>query len=228
MRRTLVAALTALLVLVGFAILWTFPPAASAFGLFDRPSATGSMTDQARAVGEFHKIDVRGSTDVRVSVGGAQSVVVVAPAGIADLIETAAADGTLTVSTKRTYWTPGHTVVRISVPTLDAIAIDGSADATVEGIHGPAFDVTLRGSGDLTASGAAGRLTYDCDGSGDARLRDLAVRDAVVRIRGSGDAHLAVSQTLDAEIFGSGDITYEGSARLVNEVIRGSGSVSRG
>ena len=60
-----------------------------------------------------------------------------------------------------------------------------------------------------------------------ARLRDLAVRDAVVRVRGSGDAQLGLVSSLDAEVLGSGDVTYAGSPKIVRQVVRGSGSISQ-
>ncbi len=185
----------------------------------------GDVASQSRSLAPFRKVVVNGSTDVEISAGQPQSVAVEAQPNVAEVIRTTVDDDTLTVSSERSYRTHARTVVKIAVPDLDAVRLDGSADARVDGVHGAGLSLAVHGSGDITVAGRADDLSYECAGSGDATLDDLQVRTADVRIYGSGGVHLAVSDALNVHIYGSGDVIYRGSPH-VQQTVMGSGSVS--
>ena len=195
--------------------------------MFGQVVGSGDVTRETRTVSAFRRISVNGSTDVRVRIGSDQSVVVEGQPNIIGIIETKVSDGTLSISSTQSYTTNRDVVVHVTVPALDGVTVRGSADAYVDGVRGDNFDVSVYGSGDVTANGSVDRLTYTCNGSGSGKLKGLAARSAVVKVRGSGDARLNVSDTLDVEVSGSGDVVYSGRARVIRQVIRGSGSVSQ-
>jgi hypothetical protein len=218
-----VAATVALISIV--LVLSSVPRFAGAGGWFGTVVGEGDVTSQARSLAPFRSIAVNGSTDVAVTVGQPPAVTVEAQPNIAEVIRTTVEGDTLTVSTDRSYRTHARTLVRISVPDLDGVKLDGSADATIDGVHGGSLLLAIRGSGDFTVSGQADELTYECSGSGDGHLDGLQVRSANVRIYGSGDMRLAVSDDLNVHIYGSGDVVYRGSPH-VQQTVMGSGSVS--
>jgi hypothetical protein len=235
-RLILAATLAGALALTGLAIILVAAPLTmglaftmphDSVGWLGGVIGSGAVEREARSVEPFHRVAVRGSTDVHITVGGTQSVEVEAQRNIASLIDTTVENGTLTVSTRRSYTTFRHTSVNVTVPSLDGMAVNGSSDVSIEGARGPSLDITIRGSGDVTASGSVDHLAYTSVGSGDGRLQRLSVHDAVVQIRGSGDARLGTTGTLDVEVYGSGDVSYDGPARIVRQVVRGSGSVSQ-
>lgn len=216
----------ALLIAGGFFVALATAPHQAGSAWFGQIAGAGDVVTQQRGVAPFDRIAVNGSTDVEVRVGGAQSVAVEAQPNIAELIETTVREGTLIVSSHTSFTTHRRVVVHVTVPSLAALAIHGSADATIDAARGPSLELSTYGSGDIAASGDVDRLHYDSSGSGNARLVRLRVRDATVRIRGSGDARLHVTETLDVEVSGSGDVTYIGSPRVLRQVVHGSGSVS--
>jgi hypothetical protein len=134
-------------------------------------------------------------------------------------------DGVLVVSTSGDWFTVKPASVRVEVPNLDEVTVDGSADVALAGLHGASFVATVHGSGDVEASGTVDRLEYSGFGSGDAKLRDLRVKNAVIRIAGSGDVHVNASDTIDARIDGSGDVHYLHSPTITQSV-HGSGDVT--
>jgi hypothetical protein len=220
--------LTALAALVacGFAIAYVAAPPGGAYARFGQVVGSGEVVTQQRSVGPFHRIAVSGSTDVTVSVGGAQTVALEAQPNIAEVIETNVNGGTLEIRSNESYTTRKKVRLRVTVPSLDGVRIAGSADVTIDGARGPSLDLATYGSGDFDAAGNVERLTYEGNGSGDARLARLVVRDAVVRIHGSGTARLHVNGTLSVEIAGSGDVTYIGTPRILRQTVHGSGSVT--
>jgi len=82
------------------------------------------------------------------------------------------------------------------------------------------------GNGDITLSGQSRDLQSQISGSGDLKARDLQAENVKVGIRGSGDANVFASVSLDASISGSGDVNYRGNPK-VTSTIHGSGSISK-
>ena len=192
----------------------------------DRVSGTGSVQNQSRQAGAFHAVAVSGTTSVRITVGAPVSVVVEAQPNITELIQTSVSDGKLTIDEKKPYVTDKQALVRITVPSLDALSLHGSSNASIAKAAGPSLAISIAGAGNVEASGAVDRLTLDCSGAGNADLTRLVARDAVVKLSGVGNANLNVTGTIDASIFGVGSVTYRGSARVVHQEIRGVGSLS--
>lgn len=188
---------------------------------------SGGAGTQTRHVGEFRKIDVRGSTDVMVVVGQSTSVVVSGDHNLLSQVTTEVVGGTLVVGRSHgSRWQRGMLVVTVALPALDGVAIHGSADVDVQGLNAPRFVAKIPGSGNLRVVGRTRELDASVSGSGDMRLFDLMADKAQVSIAGSGDVQVNVSQDLVARIAGSGDVSYRGEPRTQISV-KGSGSVRR-
>jgi hypothetical protein len=85
----------------------------------------------------------------------------------------------------------------------------------------------LSGSGKVIASGSAQEVKATISGSGEVLAADLVVDKCDVRITGSGDVEINVNKELDANISGSGSVTYKGSPSQVNSHSSGSGKVRK-
>jgi putative autotransporter adhesin-like protein len=219
------------LVLTGAAIVFisarTIASASSYRLAWDQVMGSGDVVAQTRSVAPFHAIASFGSAEVHVRVGGAQSVVVHAQGNIQPLIDTDVEDGTLHVGSHGSYSTDRKTMVDVTVPSLDAVSLMGSGDLTADGVHAGSLNVVIHGSGEVEVAGSADKLQFTSTGSGEGKFERLAVHDAVIRMRGSGDAHVQVAGTLDVELSGSGDVHYSGSPRITHQEVRGSGSISQ-
>jgi hypothetical protein len=181
-----------------------------------------------REVGSFTRISDNGSVDLEITIGPEQSVEVIGDDDAVRKVETSVSGDELVVSQRDSMWswTSGDVKVKVTVPKLDAVNLQGSGDATIAGLDGGNLELNSYGSGDFKASGKVERLTFTSHGSGDGSLEDLEAADAVIKLHGSGDAHVSASRTLDVETFGSGDVRYSGSPR-VSSRITGSGDVSQ-
>lgn len=188
---------------------------------------SGTVAEETRALPAFRRVEVEGSADVVARVGPEQEVRVRCDDNLISRLVTEVRDRTLVVRLENGSYHFRHGPrVELTVPALESVGIEGSGDATVEGLAGGSFEVGIAGSGSVRASGRADRLEVEIAGSGDVRCFELEARTATVEIAGSGDVELDVRETLDVSIAGSGDVRYRGDPRL-SKSIAGSGDVTR-
>ena len=105
-----------------------------------------------------------------------------------------------------------------------SIQIDGSGSTTIPTVTTQSFTAQLSGDGALQISGTTTDQTIDISGSGEYDGENLESKMAVIRSDGTGEATVQVSDTLDANISGSGSITYIGNP-TVTQNNSGSGKV---
>jgi hypothetical protein len=89
------------------------------------------------------------------------------------------------------------------------------------------LDVEISGSGKLEASGTANEIKTSISGSGKVYASNLTVDKCEARITGSGDVEINVKSELDANITGSGTVSYKGNPSHVNGHSSGSGKVRK-
>ena len=180
-------------------------------------------------VGAFEKIDLAGSPDVTVQVGGAPSVRAEGSKEALDRLDIRVEGGTLRIGNKGNGgWSfgwhhNGHVRIYVTAPSLAGAAIAGSGDIRVDKISGARFDASIAGSGDLavdhmevgeahfsiagsgdvSAAGKAGKATYQTAGSGDIRAGGLEAGTASVSVMGSGDVQAHASQSADVSVMGA-------------------------
>jgi hypothetical protein len=87
--------------------------------------------------------------------------------------------------------------------------------------------VEISGSGKIEASGSAQSIKASISGSGRVNASNLEVDKCTVRISGSGDVEIHVKSELDANISGSGTVSYKGNPSHVNGHSSGSGKVRK-
>jgi len=213
----------------------------------------GAQAQQARRdfqVGAFDRIDLAGSPDVVVAVGGQPSVRAEGDSDTIERLEIAVVEGELRIGMRRGSGTwGGHrgVTVHVTVPALSAAAISGSGDMRIDRVDGARFagqitgsgdlavtalrvgeaSFAVRGSGDISAAGAASRATLSLTGSGGLALAGFEAGDAAVSLAGSGDIALRAMRTAAIQLNGSGDINIAGPARCTIAK-SGSGEVNCG
>jgi hypothetical protein len=206
--------------------------------LVDRSSYTSNSQDgtgsgvaatQARSLPPLTGVDLVGANNVVVRVGAPQSVIVHADRNLLGRVTTQVSSGSLVIgNTPGTLNARSPMFVAVSVPSLDALTVQGSGNITVTGINSPSLTVQLPGSGTIHAAGTTARLEVTIAGSGTALLSRLIARDATASIDGSGSIVLTATHSLDASISGSGTILYKGNPAQVTKSVTGSGAISGG
>lgn len=105
--------------------------------------------------------------------------------------------------------------------------VSGSGKVNVSLAIRERADFGVSGSGKISASGTAQEVKTSISGSGKVLASNLETERCEIRISGSGDVEINVKTDLDANISGSGSVSYRGNPNHVNSHASGSGSIRK-
>ncbi|SOB78901.1 Putative auto-transporter adhesin, head GIN domain [Sphingomonas guangdongensis] len=214
--------------------------------------ASGSGGTRTFAVSDFTKVELAGSDDVDVQVGGAFRVTATGPADVLDKLDIRKDGDTLSIGRKREgnfQMSKGpHATITVTMPAIRAANLAGSGDMRVDRVpSGEDFSASLAGSGDLAiaqldarnvelniagsgtiaAGGQVERLSTSIAGAGDVRGANLRAKVADISIAGSGNVVAQVNGNATVSIMGSGDVSLGAGAKCTTSKM-GSGTVTCG
>ena len=219
----------------------------------DKGGASGQAGRRDFQVGAFDRVELAGSQNVIVKVGGAPSAYAEGDTGLLERLEVKVEDGVLKIGQKKGKWSFGWSrdhgpiTVHVTAPSLRGAEVAGSGDMRIDKVQADAFAASIAGSGELevasltakttsfsiagsggvSTSGAAETADISIAGSGDVRAAGLEVKRAKISIAGSGNVEAKAMETADVSIMGSGDVVLTGTAKCnVNKM--GSGDVRCG
>jgi len=208
-----------------------------------------AQSEESRQVSGYNKIGSGGPFEVHVKIDGTESLNIKAEADVIKEIETVVKDGTLQIKFKHHNWGDhnyGPIEIYVTAKSLSALANAGSGSIKLDGsLTGSNINISLSGSGNVTAAvkggdfraaisgsgsisvkGTADRTNVSISGSGDMEGRNFRTETAHVSIAGSGNARFGADKTVSATIVGSGNVVYSGTASITDSRTVGSGRVS--
>jgi hypothetical protein len=185
-------------------------------------TGSGVLKSEVRTVGTFSRIAISGSMTLEVAAG--QSVTVSGDDNLVPLVETTVSGNVLRIRFYDGYATSKPLVVKVAVPSLEAIIAWGAAKITASGIAGDRFDLEGNGATKATLAGRTGHLQVKLLGAGDVDACALETHTAGISITGAGNADVNARDTLDIRIIGAGKVSY-GGMPVSNRTIIGAGSV---
>jgi Putative auto-transporter adhesin, head GIN domain len=188
---------------------------------------SGTAATETRDLAAFSKLDLAGSNNVTVRVGGEQSVVVHADDNLLQSVTTRVQAGSLVIGTTGSFTTKAPMSVEITVPSLDTLTLSGSGTLAADQVQAQQLTVTLSGSGIVRASGTVTRLDVSLNGSGDVQLGQLVARDVHAVLNTTGRIVVNATNSLDASVRGSGAIVYSGNPAHVTKSVTGNGAITR-
>ena len=187
---------------------------------------SGNVITESRDVSGFNEIALFGSGTVRVGVDGTESLIIEAEDNIMPRLTSEVHDGRLELSVESSISPTTDIIYTVSALALEGVAISGSGEVTATGIAVDSFDVEISGSGRVEPTGTADTLVVGISGSGRYLGEDLEASVGTVRVSGSGEAVVNVTDDLDVDVSGSGGVQYIGDPRVA-ESISGSGDITR-
>jgi len=212
-----------------------------------RVKGNGNMVTKTRTVGNYDKIAVGGSFDVKLYEGTEGNIKITVDENLLDYLITEVNGDKLKIQWKKGTNISHRSKVKVTVPfkDIDAVSLAGSGDVYSDNVikanHfntklSGSGDVKLKveassvwssisGSGDIALSGSAKDVEFKIAGSGDVDAYDLASNNAEVRIAGSGGVKINVKDNLVARVAGSGNVYYTGNPKRQDVKVSGSGNV---
>jgi len=120
----------------------------------------------------------------------------------------------------------GDLALKGKVRSMDS-DISGSGKIDFIGDINGLLEIGISGSGRFSAMGSAREIKTTISGSGKVNAGDLVADRCDVRISGSGDVVVNVKSALNANISGSGTVTYKGNPSEFNTHSSGSGRIRK-
>ena len=104
----------------------------------------------------------------------------------------------------------------------------GSGNLNLTAVESNNATFSMTGSGNLTVgSGAVEKQVIELAGTASMSAPGFRVRECNASIHGSGNIEVSVSDLLEGQITGSGNIIYNGNARVNKKTVTGSGKITK-
>ncbi|MEN8186529.1 MAG: head GIN domain-containing protein [Bacteroidota bacterium] len=216
---------------------------------YGRIKGNGKVITKTRNVDNFEKIGVSGSFDVDLVKGNEGKIDIKIEENLLPYLITEVKDGKLKIKWKSGTSINTNKGVHLTVyfNDINAVGLSGSGDINSKDlIKSDDFNVAVSGSGDIqlnldvnnlkTAISGSGDIGLSgktkvfkagISGSGDIDAGKLESRNAELKIAGSGDMTVTVTEELYARVSGSGDIEYKGNPKIEDIKVSGSGEISK-
>ena len=209
---------------------------------------TGPVVKEQRNVSGFTKVGSSISANIFIRTASEFKVEIEGQKNILDLLKTEVVDGLLKIKFEPNVNVNSHKDMNIyiSAPAFEEIKLSGSGDLkagnTLTGqslklhLSGSGnviipdaqyadLQCHLSGSGDIKLGGKAGSASMSISGSGNVNSSGLEAKSVTATISGSGDLACMATESLDAKVSGSGNISYSGHPGAVKSRVSGSGEV---
>jgi hypothetical protein len=211
-------------------------------------AALFAQKKEDRNLEPFNRLSVSGSFTVILQKGDKELVSITAEGIDLQDIETEVHANTLSVALKPYRWRSNHRItmvityrelVEINSSGLsrirwsesiqaDKIRLTQSGSGIMEGvINSKSIIVDNAGSGKLVLSGSADMCDFTISGSGKLFAAELISKEAQVSLSGSGSVEIHVTESLKANVSGSGKVHYKGNPKREITNVSGSGSVRK-
>jgi len=209
-------------------------------------TAAAPADERSFMVGSFERVRVDGPFEVEIVIGSPRATAI-GERGSLDQVAVELHGDTLVVSPGAFAQTSDKGTVpmpkvRVSVPTLRSVTINGAARVRVAAMRGARIDLMLSGAGSLdvsaikadeinanltgtgaiTLAGTAGKAALRNYGAGSIEADALTVGDARLLSNSSGNISVHVRYTAKADATGSGGIIISGKPECT---LRGPGPI---
>ncbi len=206
---------------------------------------SGDIETEERNVSGFSEIEFTGMGNLIITQGEEESLLVEADDNILPLIETDVSGNELTIRFRRGYsFVPVKNInFYLCVVDLNKISMSGAGRVDCEGLDTDRFEFDISGvgdidfninaneistkstgAGDLTLSGKVDSQSVNISGVGKYNAKELESKGCKIEVSGAGSATVNVTEELDVNISGVGNVYYIG-VPIVKQDISGLGRI---
>jgi len=195
-------------------------------GRYTEIKGNGKRELQKRQVAPFTSISTDGAFTIEVTCQKQLSLEIEGDENILSFVTTEVDNNILRLDNKQSYSSSEPIKVKISVPNLEGLSVNGAGNIEIKGMNNDKFEIDSNGAPTITVSGTTRMVDIAANGAGKVDTQNLHATRAVVDARGVARVDLDVSDQLDVEISGPSSVSYKGNPS-VNKNIRGPGKLTR-
>lgn len=195
-------------------------------GIRTEIKGNGKRELQKREVTAFSSISTNGAFTIEVTCQKNLSLEVEGDENVLNFVTTEVGNNTLRLENSQNYSTSEPVKIKISVPNLEGLAVNGAGHIDIKGVNNDKFEIDTNGAPTIIVAGTTKLVDIGANGAGKVDTQNLHATRAVVDARGVAKVDLDVSDQLDVEISGPSSVTYSGNPS-VNKTIHGPGKLTR-
>jgi hypothetical protein len=195
-------------------------------GLLNRVSGSGNRLKQKRDVASFNSISYDGAFDVDIVCLLPVSLEIEGDDNILPLVGTEVSNNVLHIKNLRSYSISNPIKLKISVPNLEGVAVNGAGKLEVTGMKNEKFEIDSNGAPTIRVSGETKVVDIDTNGAGKIDTHKLRAAKAIVDTKGVSRVDVHAVDQLDVTVSGPSKVIYEGNP-VVNKTVNGPGSVEK-
>jgi hypothetical protein len=215
-----------------------------------RIRGNGVIKTEERNVTTFKNVEVAGAIKVYVSQGSIEPVKIEGDENLLNYVELSQEGDRIIVKSKPGYDLEpiGDLKIFVTAPQYGSIEVSGASDIigqtkinnsedlelTANGagnikmeLDAPKVTAEISGAGSINLTGQTKEAELTLTGAGDAHCYSLLSENTKVEISGAGSAEVYASVKLDAQVSGTGSVTYKGNPSSVEQHVSGIGSVNK-
>ncbi len=167
------------------------------------------VIDQERTLANYSKLDIRvpaeiiyrGGRDAKIKISATQSVL--------DSLTYQVRGGRLLINSEG-FGTNQRVKIELSGSQLEEVLLRGSQEARFSGIQSTRFELSMRGSADVSVRGTANNCKLDIRGANDLDMEKLRCKHVNIESQGSSDIVLTANASISGRVLGAGDLVVYG------------------
>jgi hypothetical protein len=212
-----------------FALLFLLLPILAAgchHGMRAEVRGSGKRVMEKRNVGPFTVISAEGAFDIEVTCQKDLAVEIEGDDNILSVVTAEVSNNMLQLRNTKNYASSEPVKIRISVPNLERLIVEGAGHVDVKGLKNEKFEIDAEGAPAINVSGTTKLVDIDSSGAGKIDTHNLHAQRAVVDSKGVSRIDIDVTDQLDVTVSGPSSVYYKGDPRI-NKTINGPGKVER-
>ena len=212
--------------LLSLSVLTLFLAAACHHGMRAEVKGSGNRQTQTRQVAQFTSISAEGAFNIEVVCQKDVKLEIEGDDNVLPLVSSEVSNNVLRLTNTKSYSTSAPVVVKISVPNIEGISVNGAGKFDVSGMNNEKFEIDANGAPHINVSGSTKVVDIDTNGAANIDTHNLRAARAVVDSKGVSKVDLGVSDQLDATVSGPSTVTYRGDP-VVKKTIHGPGRIEK-
>lgn len=208
---------------------------------------SGTITTEVRNVGAFSELNIEGKYEIMLQEGTTPLIAVETDENLHPYIETVVEGKTLRIRNVENIEPSEHTRLVITYRNIDEIRLGGAAKISNQGtlqtnellirvdgaglvnlsLEAKELELKLAGAGAITLKGSVNEQRLELSGAGSLDAAELQSKTCNIELSGFGSAQVFVTDNLEAEVSGVGDIRFRGDPRNIRREVTGLGRIER-
>ena len=185
---------------------------------------SGVMASEEREATDFRVLSISVPAKVHLSQGE-PAVHIETEDNLLPLIVTKQEGDRMSVFVEKSFSTTKPITVRLQSRDIDAVSVSGTANLVLDDIHTRNLSIDANGTAKVSGHGTSERLTIECRGAASVMLPDLPSKHCKLRFHGVANGTVFASESLDAVLYGAGQVRYRGNPENVSEKVHGVGRI---